>query len=168
MKASPRRFALFLVLATFLAVTITPSALHATTQQDQSSSTTTKAKKKRHSKKEKKEAAAEAGSATAATPAKEETAKKTRHSKKEKESAAANESSAPAAAQSETHTRAASHASPASSMQAQTPPSPGMVWVNTESKVYHKAGSKWYGKTKHGKWMSEAEAQREGDKAAKN
>jgi len=33
-----------------------------------------------------------------------------------------------------------------------------MVWVNTDSGVYHKAGSKWYGKTKQGKFMTEAEA----------
>src|SRR5215470_2400417 len=33
----------------------------------------------------------------------------------------------------------------------------GLVWVNTSSKVYHKEG-KFYGKTKHGKFMTEAEA----------
>jgi hypothetical protein len=44
----------------------------------------------------------------------------------------------------------------------------GQVWVNTESHVYHKEGSKWYGKTKKGKYMSEADAVKEGDKPAKN
>ena len=44
---------------------------------------------------------------------------------------------------------------------------PGMVWVNTTSHVYHKEGSKYYGKTKHGKYMSEADAIKEGDHAAK-
>jgi hypothetical protein len=44
----------------------------------------------------------------------------------------------------------------------------GQVWVNTETHVFHKEGSKWYGKTKQGKYMSEAEAVKEGDKAAKN
>jgi hypothetical protein len=40
--------------------------------------------------------------------------------------------------------------------------------VNSETHVYHKEGSKWYGKTKQGKYMSEADAVKEGDKPAKN
>jgi hypothetical protein len=44
----------------------------------------------------------------------------------------------------------------------------GQVWVNTETHVYHKEGSKWYGKTKKGKYMTEADAVKEGDKPAKN
>ena len=44
----------------------------------------------------------------------------------------------------------------------------GQVWVNTETHVYHKEGSKWYGKTKHGKYLSEQDAIKEGDRAAKN
>jgi hypothetical protein len=43
----------------------------------------------------------------------------------------------------------------------------GQVWVNTETHAYHKEGSKWYGHTKHGKYLSEAEAQKEGYRAAK-
>jgi DNA uptake protein ComE-like DNA-binding protein len=41
---------------------------------------------------------------------------------------------------------------------ARTPPTPGLVWVNTDSRLYHAVGSRWYGKTLNGKWMSEAEA----------
>jgi len=41
------------------------------------------------------------------------------------------------------------------------------VWVNTDSKVYHKSG-RWYGKTKSGKFMTEAEAQAAGYRAAQN
>jgi hypothetical protein len=41
----------------------------------------------------------------------------------------------------------------------------GKVWVNTESGVYHKNG-RWYGKTKNGKFMTEAEAKAAGYKEA--
>ncbi len=42
----------------------------------------------------------------------------------------------------------------------------GMVWVNTESKVYHKDGA-YYGKTKKGKFMMAADADKAGYRAAK-
>jgi hypothetical protein len=44
---------------------------------------------------------------------------------------------------------------------------PGMVWVNTASGVYHVQGSKYYGKTKQGKYMSEADEQKAGYHVAK-
>jgi hypothetical protein len=42
----------------------------------------------------------------------------------------------------------------------------GLVWVNTDSKVYHKDGQ-FYGKTKKGQFMTEADAQKGGYRAAK-
>ena len=46
-------------------------------------------------------------------------------------------------------------------------PAPGMVWVNTATKVYHREGDPYYGKTKHGKYMTEQEAIQAGYRAAK-
>jgi len=39
------------------------------------------------------------------------------------------------------------------------------VWVNLDSGKYHKGG-RWYGKTKNGKFMSEADARAAGYKAS--
>ena len=54
-----------------------------------------------------------------------------------------------------------------SSTQAQVPPAKGMVWVNTKSGVYHSEGDRWYGKTKEGKFMTEADAVKAGYHASK-
>jgi DNA uptake protein ComE-like DNA-binding protein len=68
-------------------------------------------------------------------------------------------SNAPAASSSK-----ASSSAPA---QYQPPPSPGMVWVNTDTKVFHREGDRWYGKTKKGKYMSEADAVKAGYRLSK-
>jgi hypothetical protein len=64
-----------------------------------------------------------------------------------------------------------SKSSPSPGTAAATAPAPGggpgMVWVNTDTHVYHKQGSRYYGTTKKGKYMTEADAIKEGDKAAK-
>lgn len=58
-------------------------------------------------------------------------------------------------------------ASPAS--QAAAPGGgPGMVWVNSASKVYHCPSDRWYGKTKAGEYMTEADAKAKGNRADHN
>jgi hypothetical protein len=51
---------------------------------------------------------------------------------------------------------------------AKKPPQKGMVWVNTDSGIFHKEGSRWYGKTREGKFMSESEAVKDGYHEARN
>jgi len=46
----------------------------------------------------------------------------------------------------------------ASSTTPQQPPQKGMVWVNLSTKVFHREGDKYYGNTKNGKFMTEADA----------
>jgi DNA uptake protein ComE-like DNA-binding protein len=47
---------------------------------------------------------------------------------------------------------------PAPSPRSVAPPSAGMVWVNLDTKVFHREGDRWYGNTKHGQYMTESDA----------
>ncbi len=44
----------------------------------------------------------------------------------------------------------------------------GQVWLNTDSNVYHCEGSRWYGKTKQGQYVTEAAAKAAGARADHN
>ena len=67
---------------------------------------------------------------------------------------------------SSTPSQSSSKAAPSPASQGS--PGPGMVWVNLDSKVYHYENSRYYGKTKNGKYMPEADAIKAGYRAAKN
>jgi hypothetical protein len=42
-----------------------------------------------------------------------------------------------------------------------------MVWANSKSKIYHVEGDRYYGKTKRGEWMTEADAIKAGYRESK-
>jgi competence protein ComEA len=79
---------------------------------------------------------------------------------------------AAAATTSKAQAKAATAAGPTgateAATQAQVPPVKGMVWVNTGTGVYHYEGDEWYGKTKQGKFMTEADAIKAGYRASKS
>ena len=74
---------------------------------------------------------------------------------------------APAATPVSKPTAPAAAPKPPTAQQAPPADHSGMVWVNTASGVYHKPGTHWYGKTKQGKYMTEADAKKAGYRPAK-
>ena len=88
----------------------------------------------------------------------------------------ATSATAPAAAPKPTPAPAAPASAPAASAAAKTPSAPttaqqppvkGMVLVNLSSKVFHREGDRYYGNTKNGKFMTEADAVKAGYREAK-
>jgi hypothetical protein len=67
--------------------------------------------------------------------------------------------------QAQSHSQIAT-ISNASAVQADRGNPDVQVWVNTNSGVYHCPGTRWYGKTKQGEYMTQAEAQKRGNRPA--
>jgi hypothetical protein len=65
-------------------------------------------------------------------------------------------------------TQTATTKAPPASQAAAPGGGPGMVWVNSASKVYHCPSDRWYGKTKAGEYMTEADAKAKGNRADHN
>ena len=103
---------------------------------------------------------------TAATSGQASQSAPARHEHKSSSAAPAEPASAGASAGSARHVPA-SASEPEEEVAPRTPPSRGMVWVNTATGVYHLEGDRWYGKTKEGKYMTEADAQKAGYRASK-
>jgi hypothetical protein len=78
----------------------------------------------------------------------------------------------PKKAKAEKKARPAASPAPAGRVteEAANPPAAGgghgQVWVNTETGVYHREGSRFYGTTRKGKYMTEQDAKQAGYKPA--
>lgn len=47
-------------------------------------------------------------------------------------------------------------------------PADQVVWLNTNSGIYHEKGMRWYGRTKHGAYVCRKEADTAGDRDTRN
>lgn len=118
--------------------------------------------------------------ASSDTPSSETTAKKSKKNSKKDGAAAEDKSAAADQSAASASPSAAAPAAPATAPKKASKPAPsgaasdadiaaakssGKVWVNLNSGIYHKGG-RWYGKTKNGKFMTEAEAKAAGYKGS--
>jgi competence protein ComEA len=90
-----------------------------------------------------------------------------RSSRTSASTASSSSSSSTSESRSSASSKTSASESRAESAPAQPPPSKGMVWVNTASGIFHREGDRWYGNTKQGKYMTEADAIKAGYREAK-
>jgi hypothetical protein len=57
-------------------------------------------------------------------------------------------------------------AAPVTAVTPQQPPQAGLVWAYLPTKAFHRATSRYYGKTANGQWMTEADAKAKGYRLA--